>query len=274
MKLRELLAKRRELPTRDQLEAAANPRRRAAIALGVLAALVTLAATWWSRHGRELIDETIFHLETIHLYWNHVATPSERTAWTWLVIAMLLLTVLAVVLLHRFVWRALFPDLVRLDEHAHPGGHAERIGRLYRVRAFRDGDVVRYRHSYKHGGRWLPLFRFDFVDLDSAARSTVFGVSMIRCGRLDRDPKGNRFRRIPNADAFGAHALATSFREREVVEDQDRKSSIVMPGPGMNPEVMRKKWQAERLHTRWAAELEDDEIDTELEEALARARTE
>jgi hypothetical protein len=67
--------------------------------------------------------------------------------------------------------------------------------------------------------------------------------------------------------------LSSHLREAEVVEDQDRKSSIVMPGPGMNPDVMRRKWQQESLQTRWAAEVEDDDIDQELEEALTRARS-
>lgn len=263
----------RRLPLRSELDAS-NPKRRAIIALGLFATLMTFAVAWWSRHGRSVIDETVFKLETLRVYWTLVATPAERTAWTWIVIAIALLLVLALKLTHRFGWRALFPDLYRLDARMHPNGRAERVGRLYRTRKFQDDKTERvlYRHSYKHGDRWFPLFRFDHVDLDTPAEHTLHGRATIRCGSLERDPTGNPFRRVPSTTPNLAHPLATTFREKEVVEDQDRKSTIVMPGPGMNPEVMRKKWASERLRTRWAAEMEDDDIDHELEEALRRVR--
>lgn len=253
--------KARELPTREELDKQ-HPRRHAVLALGIFGTLVTLAASWWSRHGSDLLTETVYKLETLHLYWMHVATPEERTIWTWLIIGLVLFFILALILIHRFVWRALFPDLVRLDPVAHPGGKPERVGRLYRVRKYRDGDKIRYRHAYKHGNRWMPIFRFDHVDLDQPAEPTVFGVSMIRCGRLERDPHGNRFKRIPNAEGFEAHPLATSFREKELVEDQDRKASIVMPGPGMNPEVMRKKWRDEAMINPWPEKRARQALDT------------
>lgn len=268
-----LQLKKRPLPLRSELERS-NPRRRAVIALVVVGALVTLAARWWSRNGSAFLDELLFRVETIQIYWTLVATPTERTTWTWILVALAVLALLALVLLHRFGWRSAFPDLVRLDPHASPAGRPERTGRLYRVRKFQDDATERvyYRHYYKHGNRWFPLFRFDYVDLERPAEPIQLGVGLIRCGRLERDPTGRIHRRIPNAEPLGAHALATTFRKKEVVEDQDRKASIVMPGPGMNPEVMRKKWASERLQTRWAAEMEDDEdLDGEIEEALTRA---
>lgn len=263
----------RPLPLRSELDAT-HPRRRAFLALGVFGTLTTLAVTWWSRHGSDLISETVYKIETLQVYWTLVATPAERTAWTWIIIALALLLVLAMVLTHRFVWRAIFPDLYRLDERMHPNGRAERVGRLYWTRKFQDDETERvsYRLYYKHGDRWFPLLRFDHVDLEVPAERTLHGRAIIRCASLDRDATGNPFRRVPSTTPSLAHPLATTFREREVVEDQDRKSSIVMPGPGMNPEVMRKKWASERLRTRWAAEMEDDDIDDELEEALRRVR--
>lgn len=270
MKLR---LKPRPLPLRSELDRR-HPRPRAVIAVAIAATLVALAARWWSRNGTTFLGELAFRVETLHVYWTLVATPAERTAWTWILIALVALFILGAVLVHRFVWRGAFPDLVRLDPRASPAGRPERTGRLYRVRKFQDDatERVHYRHYYKHGNRWFPLFRFDYVDLERPAEPIQLGVSLIRCGRLERDPSGRVHHRIPNADPLGSHALATTFREREVVEDQDRKTSIVMPGPGMNPEVMRKKWASERLQTKWAAELEDDEqLDREIEEAMTRA---
>ncbi|MFA5861317.1 MAG: hypothetical protein WDA16_06435 [Candidatus Thermoplasmatota archaeon] len=234
----------RRLPTRDELDAR-NPRKRALVALGTLAGLVTLAASWWAKNGAELVDELVFRIDTIRVYWNLVATPEEKSTWTWVLVALLLAVLLGAILFHRFVWRAIFPDLVRLDPHGHPGGRPERVGRLFRTRRYQDGEHVRYRLYYKHGHRWFPLFRFDHVDLDTSAKPAHHGVSIIHCGRLDRDPAGNRFRRIASTESYGAAPLETTFREEEVVEDQHRKTSIVGPGPGMNPEVMRRKWAAE-----------------------------
>lgn len=261
---------RRDMPTREKLDKPPT-RARFLLALAIIGTILLAAARWWALNGASLAQEWLHDYRTFQLYWS-AASDADKAAWKFIAFAFLLGLVLLVLLAHRFVWRAFFPDLVRLDERAHPGGRPERVGRLYRTRAYRDGEKTRHRHYYKHGNRWFPLFRFDHVDLDEPARPVVYGVSMIRCGRLERDPSGNRFHRIPSTEPFGAHPLATTFREREVVEDQDRKASIVMPGPGMNPEVMRKKWASERLHTRWAAEMDDDEIDEELEEALRHAR--
>lgn len=235
---------KRPLPTKDQLDKPNDPRI-ALAALAIFGVSVLLAALWWKKHGVDFLGELAFKLETLQVYWTLVATDAERTAWTWLLIALALVVLLALVLIHRFVWRAIFPDLARLGERAHPGGRPERIGRLYRARKFLDGEQVKVRLYYKHGNRWFPLFRFDHVDLDAAPERPLFGVAIIRCGRLERDPRGSRFKRVPNEASYGAAPLQTAFRESEVLEDQRRKTSIVGPGPGMNPEVMRKKWQAE-----------------------------
>lgn len=261
----------RELPTRKKLEKPPT-RNRFFLALAIAGTLLTAAARWWATNGATLAHEWINDYRAFQLYWS-AASEADKAAWKLIALAFLLGLLLIILLVHRFVWRAFFPDLVRLDAKRHPAGRPERVGRLYRTRAYRDGDHTRYRLYYKHGGRWFPLFRFDFVDLDEPAKPIMYGVSMIRCGRLERDPTGNRFHRIPNSAPFGAHEPQTSFREREVVEDQDRKASIAMPGPGMNPEVMRRKWASEKLRTRWAAEMEDDDIDKELEEALRHAQT-
>ncbi|MFA5862763.1 MAG: hypothetical protein WDA16_13815, partial [Candidatus Thermoplasmatota archaeon] len=180
---------RRPTPTRQALDAT-DPRRRAFIALTIFGAVVTTATWWWAKNGATILGEWAFRLETLQVYWTLVATPSERKAWLWIGIAILLILALALVLIHRFVWRAFFPDLVRLDPKGHPGGRPERVGRLYRTRKFLDSDTVRYRHLYKHGNRWLPLFRFDHVDLNEPAKHLQHGVCLITCGRLDRDPTG------------------------------------------------------------------------------------
>lgn len=238
--------KTRPLPLRSQLDEPRDPRI-PLLVLGAFTALVVLAALWWKRHGLDTLHELVFKLETLQVYWTLVATESEKKAWTWILIALALCLILALVLFHRFVWRAIFPDLVRLDERAHPGGRPEPVGRLYRTRKFQDDKTERihYRLYYKHGHRWFPLFRFDHADLDAPPERPLFGVALVRCGRLERDPRGSRFKRVPSTDTYGAAPLQTTFRESEVLEDQRRKTSIVGPGPGMNPEVMRKKWQAE-----------------------------
>lgn len=238
--------KTRPLPLRSQLDRPRSPHIALAL-LATLGALIVLAATWWKKHGIDTLHELVYKLETIQVYWTLVATDAEKTAWKWILVALALCLILGLVLVHRFVWRAIFPDLLRLDERAHPGGRPERVGRRYRVRKFQDDatERVHYRLYYKHGNRWFPLFRFDHVDLDAPPERALFGVALARCGRLERDPHGSRFKRIANPDAYGAAPLQTTFREAEVLEDQRRKTSIVGPGPGMNPEVMRKKWHAE-----------------------------
>lgn len=235
----------RATPTRADLDKR-NPKRGALIALVTAAALVALAATWWARNGSAFMSELTFRIETLYVYWNLVATPLDRKVWTMIAIALVLILIVAVFLLHRFVWRAIFPDFMRLDPRAHAGGRPERIGRLYRVREFRDeAERTCYRHYYKHGDRWFPLFRLDYVDLAKPAESLVYGVALARCGRLERDSDGSRFKRIATDGPFASQPLETTFRQEEVTDDQLRKTSIVGPGPGMNPEVMRRKWQSE-----------------------------
>lgn len=238
--------KPRALPLRSELDAR-QPRRAAAIAIGLTVTVLGLAAIWWSRNGPTLMSELAFRIETIYLYWTLVASPLDRKVWTLLAIGLLGLLLLIVLLARRFVWRALFPDLVRLDPRAHSGGRPERVGRLYRVRKFQDDKTehVWHRHYFKHGNRWFPLFCFDHVDLEKPAEPHLFGVSLIRGGRLERDPNGARFKRIAADGPIASQPLETTFREGEVTDDQLRKTSIVGPGPGMNPDVMRRKWQTE-----------------------------
>lgn len=238
-----------QLPTERELESA-DPRRRAHVALAVAALVLFVAVRWWSRHGPGLVREWAFHVETVRVYWTLVATPQEKAEWKLLLAGAALCALLLVVVLHRFVWRAFFPDFCRLDPNAHPRGEPERVGRLYRVRAYREplpegGERVRHRHFYKHGGRLFPVFSFDHVDLDEPAEPLLYGVALARCGRLERDPMGNRFRRIAAESSFAVAPLRDTFRRNEVTEDQDRKAGIVGPGPSMNPEVMRRKWQQE-----------------------------
>ena len=104
-----------------------------------------------------------------------------------------------------------------------------------------------HRVLYKHGNRLLPIFRFDHFDVEEPPQFVLYGVSQVRCGRLERDPREGGFKRVPNAARHGAAPLETEFREGEVVEDHNRKTSIVMPGSAMNPEVMRHKFREERL---------------------------
>lgn len=231
----------RALPTQAELDAR-NPRRAALIIALTGILLMIGSVAWWAKNGAAFLHELAFRIETIHLYWTLVASPLDRKVWTGIIIALMLLLILVVKLAHRFVWRAIFPDFARLHPREHKGGMPERLGRLYRVRAYRDTDErVRYRHYYKHGDRWFPLFRFDHVDLDQPANPYLFGVSVARCGRLERDPAGSRFRRIAVDSAFPSHALEDEFHREEVEADQLRKTNIVAQGPSMNPEVMRRK---------------------------------
>lgn len=234
------------LPSRSELDQR-QPRRTAGIAIALSGATLALGATWWARNGSALLNDLAFNLETFYLYWTLVASPLDRKVWTFIAIGILATLILILLLARRFIWRALFPDLVRLEPRAHPGGRPERVGRLYRVRKFQDDKTERlyHRHYYKHGDRWFPLFRFDHVDLEKPAEPHVFGVSLIRCGRLERDPNGSRFKRIAAEGPIASQPLETTFRESEVTDDQLRKTSIVGPGPGMNPDVMRRKWQTE-----------------------------
>lgn len=248
----------KHIPTREQLEAK-NPQRAMLILLTTAAMLVGFAAMWWARRGPAFIEETVYQMDTFRLYWTLVATPTDRAVWITIATTILAALVLALVLFRRLVWRAFFPDLRRLDARTHAGGASERVGRLYRVRAFLDGGFVRLRHYYKHGDRWLPLFRFDHVDLDEPAERTQHGVALIRCGTLERDPSGNRYRRIPSSTPNGAAPLASKFRVAEVAQDQERKMNIVGPGASMNPEVMRRKYHTEPLTTAWQAEPGQEE---------------
>lgn len=249
----------RTIPTREKLDAPPNPKRRFA-ALGILGGVLALAVTWWNANGADIAHELLHQLNTFRVYWS-LATDAEKTTWKLIAFAILLAIVLAIVLLHRIVWRAFFPDLRRFDARMHRGGTSERVGRLYRIRAFQDGDKTWYRHYYKHGNRWLPLFRFDHVDLQKPAEHVLHGVALIRCGRLERDADGNRFKHIPNAAPYGAAPLTTRFREDEVQDDQYRKTSIVGPGASMNPEVMRKKWRDEAMINPWPEKRARQAID-------------
>lgn len=249
MKLTKLaLPKRkpRPLPTRAELDAR-KPRRTAITAICLAGVLVALATLWWSRNGAQLMDDIAYRIETVYLYWTLVASPLDRRVWAFIAITLAAGIVFVLVLLHRFVWRAIFPDFARLDPRAHAGGRPERLGRLYRIRKFQDDQTERvwYRHFYKHGDRWFPLFRFDYVDLEAPAEPFLYGVTVARCGRLERDPNAPRFKRITAQGLYASHALEDEFRCHEVHEDQRRKTNIVGPGPGTNPYVMRRKWQGE-----------------------------
>lgn len=233
------------LPLRSELDR--SRRVRPPHVLFILVALIASGAWWWTEHGKLLADELVFQIETIHVYWTLVATEQEKLEWKIILgIAALLVVVLAW-LAHRFAWRAFFPDLSRIDPIAHPGGRAERVGRLYRLRKFQDDHTERvyYRHYYKHANRLFPLFRFDRVDLGEPARIQSFGRAVIQCGRLERDSTRDPYERVAVPTSYGSAPIGSSFREHEVRDDQLRKTSIVGPGPGTNPEVMRKKWQSE-----------------------------
>jgi len=233
----------RPIPTRAELDKR-NPRRTALTALLIAGFLLAAGIAWWAKNGARLLADIAFHAETLYLYWTLVASPLDRKVWLGIGIALLAAAIGILALFHRFVWRALFPDFKRLDARMHRGGRPEPLGRLYRVVEFRDGERIRYRHQYKQGSRWFPLFRFDHVDLDAPAEPGLFGESIVLCGRLERDPS-NRFRRIVSFTPFPTHALEDDFRSHEVHEDQRRKTNIVGPGPGTNPDVMRRKWQGE-----------------------------
>lgn len=241
MKLKLPHRKPRPLPTRADLDKH-DPQRRVLIALGTATTLISIAAVWWGRNGSAFLAELAFRMETIYIYWTLVASPLDRKVWMLIGGVLILIAILATALLHRFVWRAFFPDFARLDPDAHEGGMPERQGRLYRIRAFLDVDEkTRYRHYYKHGGRWLPLFRFDYADLDKPAEPFLFGLSVARCGRLVRDANGPRFKRMAIEGPYGSHPLEDGFRRAEVEADHARKTSIVSQGPSMNPDVMRRK---------------------------------
>lgn len=235
------------LPTESDLDRT-NAKLRSQVALGSPAAVAFLAMRWWSIHGPPLLTKLHAAYATWDLYWNHVATPEEKGMWGMLIWCAVAAGGLALWLLHRVLWRAFFPDLVRQDPDQHRGGRPERVGRLFRVKPFRaaGGRVLR-RVFYKHGSRLLPLFRFDHFDVEEPPQVVLYGVSEVRCGRLERDPHKGRFTRAPNAARHGAAPLETEFREAEVVEDHNRKTSIVMPGSATNPEVMRQKFREERL---------------------------
>lgn len=248
MKLRPSKRQPRELPTREELETR-TPKHAGLKSLAVAGVLLSFGILWWAKNGSRLLQDVAFHAETLYLYWTLVASPLDRKVWLIIGLSLLAGILVIVWLLHRFVWRALFPDLKRLDPRMHRGGRPEPIGRLYRTQKFRDGDRILVRHYYKHGGRWFPLVRFDQVDLDHEAQPGLFGEAIIRCGRLERDP-ANRFRRTPNESPFPTHPLEDAFRRAEVDEDQKRKVNIVGPGPGTNPDVMRRKWQGESRRAR------------------------
>jgi hypothetical protein len=256
------------LPAEAELDAR-NPQERGRVALVVVGLLVYGAIAWWARHGPQLTRGIYEGFHIWGIYWNEVATPSERTMWYTFFLAALLALAGAFWLLHRFVWRAYFPDLVRHDADHHRGARPERIGRLYRVKPFHpmrgdnpnapNTDIVRYRVLYKHGGRLLPIFRFDHFDTDAAPKPVVFGVHKVECGRLERDPRFT-FRRVPNPQRYGSAPLVTEFREAEVMEDHNRKTSIVMPGGSMNPAVMRQKFQNERIINPHVARQKRDAV--------------
>lgn len=237
--------KPKPLPLRSELD---KPRRlKPPHILLALVTLIALAAWWWTRQGARVADELLFHIETFHVYWTLVATEQDKLEWKIVLGVAALVVALLAWLAHRFAWRAYFPDLSRIDPIAHPGGRPERVGRLYRIRKFQDDATERvwYRHYYKHADRWLPLFRFDRVDLTEPAKVTSFGHAVLHCGRLERDATRDPYERIAVAASYGSAPIGSQFREDEVREDQLRKTSIVGPGPGTNPEVMRKKWQSE-----------------------------
>lgn len=244
MNLKILTRQPKPLPTREDLDKR-NPKRVAVIAIVSTLTTLTWSILWWARNGSALLDELAFRAESLYLYWTLVATPLDRKVWLIIGAALLATIILVLFLVHRFVWRAFFPDLKRLDPRMHRGGRPEPLGRLYRAVPFRDGERTRYRLYFKDGGRLFPLFRFDHVDLDAPPEAGLFGETIIRCGRLERDPRASRFKNVAVDQPFPTHPLEDDFRPAEVNEDQKRKVNIVGPGPGTNPDVMRRKWQGE-----------------------------
>jgi hypothetical protein len=238
---------------------------RTRVALAVLGFVTFVSIRWWSIHGAHIVESTAFWLQVWSIYWEHVATPSERNLWTFGIAAAILAAWGLGLLLHKFVWRAFFPDLTRLDPTHHRGARAELVGRLFKVVRFETMEgATRHRLYYKHGARIFPLFRVDYVDVHTVPEPVVHGVVVIRVGRLVRDRDGHRFRREVAQDRYGGHPLLTDFREAELVEDHNRKTSIVMPGSATNPAVMRRKFETERLINPHIARRQRDARDRPL----------
>jgi hypothetical protein len=255
------------VPPKSELDER-DPRARARLALLILALLVAASALWWRRHGNDLMAPVWDKANLAYLYWTLLATPAEKRLWEAGLACALIALLLAGKLAHRLVWRSFFPDFVRIEPDVHRGGRPEPLGRLYSKKRFENPDgTTGVRHYYKHGNRTFPIFRFDYVDLPSAAKPILFGIEAARCGRLERDPEGNRFKRIAANARLGAHAPLDSFRSREVTEDHNRKTSIVVPGATMNPEVMRRKIMNDFLVTPYIADREHEIFRPESQEA-------
>lgn len=242
----------RELPTRADLDAK-NEKSSALVAVAIVTFAFLGAVWWWQASGLAAYKRLLVKADVLHLWWTLVATPAEKQLLLVLAATLVALVVAALWFLHRFYWRALFPDLVRVDPTQHKGGRPERIGRLYRTRAFREEDgSVRYRLHFKHHARGLfPLLRFDTVDVAEPPTRPFFGVAEIRAGRLDRDPAAGRFRRLATPGAQPSAPLGDAFRASEVKDDSLRKTAIVLPGATTNPEVVRDKFRDEPMVSPW-----------------------
>lgn len=245
--------------------------RRAKLALLIVGALLYVAIRFWSLHGASIMARVGFGLSVWTVYWTQVATPSEKLTWYAIFLGGILFAAFVAWLVHKFAWRAFFPDLVRIDPTHHRGARPERVGRLFRVKPFlaREGEaeVMRHRLYYKHGGRTFPIFRFDYVDVTTPPELVVFGVAQLRVGRFVRDPTGHRFRRVISNERYGSHRLLTEFREGEIVEDRTRKTGIVAPGSTANPRVMRHKFETGGI----VDSTHMDEVELTTEETQTRS---
>lgn len=246
----------KSLPSKVQLDQddAARARRAGRGALVILTVFLATgvgATVWWARRGPQVMLDATYRLEGFLLWWNLILTEQDRQLILLLTGCLLVSLVVLAWFSHRFFWRALFPDLVRIDPVLHAGGRAEPIGRLYRARPFLDEDGrTRYRLGYKHGFRILPLFRLDVLDVDEAPQPRAFAQKVIHCGWIARVP-GERWRRVATNDPYGAQPVLSTFRVGEVRDDRERKVGIVLTGSPSNPQVAQKKFHSERATAAW-----------------------
>jgi hypothetical protein len=129
-------------PTRATLDAKDTDQRGAKTGLVAFLALAGYGTYWWATNGWTAMTGTMRALETFHLWWTLILSPTEQTLLLWLFLAAAIALCALAWMLHRLAWRAFFPDLLRLDPADHGGGKPELVGRLYKQRAWTEERVT------------------------------------------------------------------------------------------------------------------------------------
>ena len=206
------------------------------------------------------LDEATYWLYktvlTVQIWWMRDVDAVERKMYIGFGVLGLAVLFGLIWFAYSVYYKGRFCDIYRRDPSGRLNGAFERVGRYIFHRNYVDASGKRMtRVFFKEGFRVMPLFRFEYVDIEAKdgnfKEPVRLGLSRlaIECGRLERTTSADVWRRVPNSEVKSARAFGNNFRDDLTYFDHARKIAIVQKGSLMNPDAARRKYATDSVVT-------------------------